>query len=410
MLIILSASPLTNAWETTGHLKYDLSQSNYDDNNIFNQLGESTPVDQRLNFRFTADQKWQGKWASEIHYEVAVFHSDSINIARSFEVQSALTAEALPNDDTRLFNLTSIVNDKDKGVLYHRLDRASIGYTNNNLVIRFGRQAVSWGNGMVFQPMDIFNPFSPTAVDKEYKTGDDMLYLQYLLASGDDIQTVLIPRRKRSTSDIAASESSLAIKYHSSRGDTDLDIIISRHFGNNLLGVGFATDWSGTILRGDFINEWGDDSSNLSAVISINYSWLWSQHNVTGFAEYYYNDHGVDNADYNPTNLSDNKDLVARFSRGEIFTLGQHYIAAGLTVELTPRWLYNLLIINNINDNSWLSQSTASFDWKQDLALLIGMNLPIADDGTEFGGIETAVANVYQGGGRSLFLQLTYYY
>jgi len=37
---------------------------------------------------------------------------------------------------------------------------------------------LSWGNGLVFSPMDIVNPFDPTAVDTEYKAGDDMLYGQ----------------------------------------------------------------------------------------------------------------------------------------------------------------------------------------------------------------------------------------
>ncbi len=237
-----------------------------------------------------------------------------------------------------------------------------------------------------------------------------MFYLQNLLDSGDDIQTVLIPRRNISTSNLEANQSSLAIKYHTTRGDTDLDFLLSRHFGNNLLGVGFATDWLGTILRGDIVNEWRSNETILSAVVSINYSWIWAQHNVTGFAEYYHNGNGIDNGDYSTINLANNSDLMSKFSRGEIFTLGKDYITTGLTIELTPRWLMNLLVINNINDSSWFTQTTSSFDWKEDLALLLGINLPIGNKGSEYGGIENDITNVYSGGGNSFFLQLTYYY
>ena len=53
-----------------------------------------------------------------------------------------------------------------------------MGFATDHVVMRFGRQAITWGNGLVFNAMDIFNPFDPAAVDKEYKTGDDMIYGQ----------------------------------------------------------------------------------------------------------------------------------------------------------------------------------------------------------------------------------------
>ena len=37
---------------------------------------------------------------------------------------------------------------------------------------------MSWGNGLVFQPMDLFNPFTPTAVDRDYKPGNDLLLVE----------------------------------------------------------------------------------------------------------------------------------------------------------------------------------------------------------------------------------------
>ena len=60
--------------------------------------------------------------------------------------------------------------------------------------------------------MDIFNPFSPTAVDKEYKSGDDMLYAQWLFTKGDDLQLIAIPRHNTSGM-VDFGESSFAIKY-----------------------------------------------------------------------------------------------------------------------------------------------------------------------------------------------------
>ena len=60
--------------------------------------------------------------------------------------------------------------------------------------LRFGRQALSWGNGLFYAPMDLVNPFDPAAIDTEYKAGDDMLYLQYLQDSGNDLQAAVVVR------------------------------------------------------------------------------------------------------------------------------------------------------------------------------------------------------------------------
>ena len=410
-LLLVSVKPvLADEWQTAGHVKYFFSDTRYDSDNIFSQVGTDSPTDQTLNLRLKAEKRWPSKWDAVIHYEAGAYHSNSIAALRSIGLLPALSGYGLPNDDARLFNFTSIIEDEGKKVLFHRLDRALVGYTETNYVVRFGRQAVSWGNGLVFQPMDVFNPFSPTAIDKEYKTGDDMLYLQYLLASGDDVQSVLVPRRDVATGNLESDESSLAVKYHAIHGATDMDVLVSRHFADNLLGFGFATDWKGAILRGDLVNVWDPGGPTWSGVISIDYSWVWRGYNVSGFLEFYRNGYGISNEDYSPQAFASNQELLNRISRGEIFTLGRDYLAGGLTVELTPLWRFNPLLMNNINDGSWFTQWIATYDWKQNLTLLFGANLPFGNNGTEFGGIPTTTPNVYSDGGRSIFLQLAYYF
>ena len=63
--------------------------------------------------------------------------------------------------------------------------------------MKFGRQAITWGNGLFYAPMDLVNPFDPATIDTEYKAGDDMLYLQYLQDNGNDLQAAVVVRRDR---------------------------------------------------------------------------------------------------------------------------------------------------------------------------------------------------------------------
>jgi len=411
---IFSYTAQAEDWHTAGHVKYFLSTTHYDSDNIFALQDQDQPLDQSVNLRLMFEKKWSSRWDMNIHYEVVGYYSDSVEVLRNTGLPLTYLVYGPPNDDARLFNLTGVAGgnglDNGKSVLYHRLDRLSVGYTETNYVFRFGRQAVSWGNGLVFQPMDIFNPFSPTAIDKEYKSGDDMLYFQYLLASGDDLQSVLIPRRDVNNGNLQADESSLALKYHTTRGATDMDVLVARHYADNLVGVGFARDWLGAVLRGDVVNVWNPGGPTWSGVISVNYSWMWSHYNVSGYLEYYHNGYGIGDEDYSLSALSNKPELISRLLHGEIFTLGRDYLAGGLSIEITPRWLFNPLLIHNINDGSWLTQWLATFDWKQNLTLLLGATIPVGGHNTEYGGLPTDIAGVYSGGGRSAFTQLAYYF
>ena len=58
--------------------------------------------------------------------------------------------------------------------------------------VTVGRQAVSWGSGIVFQPLDPFNPFAPTAVDRDYKAGDDLVLIERLFDNGHDAQLLRV--------------------------------------------------------------------------------------------------------------------------------------------------------------------------------------------------------------------------
>ena len=80
--------------------------------------------------------------------------------------------------DRRLMNLSNVISESDGSITAHRLDRLYFDYANDRAFFRVGRQAISWGNGLIYNPMDLFNPFDPAAIDREYKTGDDMLYGQ----------------------------------------------------------------------------------------------------------------------------------------------------------------------------------------------------------------------------------------
>jgi hypothetical protein len=314
------------------------------------------------------------------------------------------------NDDRRWFDLTHEIRNEGKDATLLRLDRASLAYSGDKAVLRFGRQAISWGNGLLFTPMDIFNPFDPATVDKEYKTGDDMLYGQYLLDNGNDLQAVAVVRRNLASGDVEQDESSLAVKYHGFWGSNEYDLLVAEHYAERVLGLGVSTDLGGAIWRGDLVWTDTDSGAIFSAVGGASYSWIAGKRNWTGLLEYYYNDFGQSDGDYSAAGLAGNPGLLQRLARGELFNLGRHYLGASVTVEVTPLLVLTPNIFVNLNDPSALAQLVLAYDWKQDIQLLAALNIPVGPNGSEYGGISAGEQDQYLSTGASLFAQLAWYF
>jgi len=420
-VLCLAASPLTSFgqsgalgtgdstdWSFGGHTKYQYIYTSVPEDSVLQAINGDSLQDHNLEVRLKASVR-HGHWDVSTHFQFITVHSDTLSVYRDLSLP-VFPGAGLINDDRRWFDLTHELSNKDKNATVLRLDRASVAYTGDKVVMRFGRQAVSWGNGLLFTPMDIFNPFDPTAVDKEYKTGDDMLYGQYLLDNGSDIQAVGVVRRDPISGDVEQDESSLAAKYHGFWGRTEYDLLLAEHYAERVIGLGLSTDSGGAVWRADLV--WSDTGSGsiFSAVGGASYSWIAGGHNWTGFLEYYYNGFGQSGGDYSSAGLAANPELLQRLARGELFNLGRHYLGASVTVEVTP--LLNLTpnVFINLTDPSALAQLVLSYDWKQDFQLLGALNIPIGASGTEYGGIGSEQPGLYVSTGPSLFAQLAWYF
>ena len=401
-------SPEAVEWQAGGHVKYQFLYTQYPDDSIFRDLLGSSDIGNNLEARIKLSAR-RDRWDVKADYQFIAIHSDSLRLAESLP-GGALPVNSVISDDRRWWNLTYTFGDDDTTAFVHRLDRLSVGLTTERTAWRFGRQAISWGNGLVFNPVDIFNPFDPAAVDKEYKTGDDMLYGQILFNNGSDLQTVAIVRRDPYTGDVESDQSSLAFKYHGFIGTNEFDLLAAEHFGDSVLGVGGGISLGGAVLRGDVTWTDTDTQQVWSAVSSISYSWTWGGKNISGLLEYYYGGFGQKNGAYRPEDLLQNPDLLRRLERGELFTLGRNYLAASAMVEVTPLFLLTPNLFVNLEDPSSLFQLVAQYDWKQNIQVLAALNLPIGASGTEYGGIESPLDGRYFSTGPKLFAQLAWYF
>jgi hypothetical protein len=399
------------AFEFGGHTKYRFTANTFPNDSLFRDLAGANAVDGAFESRLKFG--WDGgSWDFRAAAQLAALYGDTVEYSRDLGDGAGIPFPRLPSDDRRLFDLTHIVTDKNKLAALYRLDRLSVGYTVDKGVVRFGRQAVTWGNGLIYNTvMDIFNPFDPTAVDQEYKAGDDMLYGQYLRDNGDDLQGVMVFRRDPVSGDLERDQSSLAIKYHGVVGSGEYDALAARNYGENLIGLGGSLSVGGAVWRGDVTATFTDDDGTvISAVTNLSQSFVWGGRNVSGVVEYYYNGFGQPGSEYGPRQLADNPELVERLARRELFNIGRHYLGVSALIEMTPLFQLTPTVFANLGDPSALIQLTTRNDLREDLLLLGALSIPVGASGTEYGGPDSGRPGETLSTGPGIFLQLAWYF
>lgn len=409
LLLVMPPALAHGEWRFGGHAKYQFSYTDFRSDDVAALLGEEPARTHELDLRLKADGR-ERAWDFSAHYELLGLYGDTVPLRRAL-VQRGLSPTAgpnpLPDDRQQLFDLTSEVADSNKAYAVQRLDRLSAGHTTSRSALRAGRQAVSWGSGLAFQVLDFVNPFSPTAIDKEYKTGADMLYAQWIIGTGADVQGMVVPRRDLATGSVMSRESSYALKWRSRLALVDLDLLAAQHYDDGYLGVGLTRSVGGAVWRMDLAYaDLRDNGSGTSLVTNLDYSWVWLDRNWYGFIEYYRNGFGVtDESEY----LALPAALVERVARGEVYTLARDSAALGAQLELTP--LVNVFanLLWNLNDASAYFQLRGVYDWQQNLQLMLGVNLPSGERGSEYGGIAVPGFG-YLGAGRTAYVRMGYYF
>ncbi len=400
LLLFLAIPALAGAEVETeygGHTKFRLVGESYPANSAFYDVVGAEAIDLAADLRLNL-QLESGRWTFDSAWQLVGLQGEGLRISGT------------PDDDRRLFNLSDVIADGSESALLHRLDRFWVGYTSEKAVVRFGRQALSWGNGLAYAPMDLVNPFDPASIDTEYKVGDDMLYAQYLQDSGNDLQFAWVARRNPLTGDVEQDQATIAFKYHGFAGTTEYDVLIAESYGDAVVGFGLGRDVGGAVWTMDLVVTDTDLDAYAQLVTNLSYSWVWRGKNVSGSLEYYFNGLGVGGGRYDPVTLANQPDLLKRASRGELFTLGRHYLAANALVEMTPLWTLTPTLFLNAEDPSALFQLITSYSLSDEMTLLGSINVPLGPDGSEFGGIETGAPDRYLSRDGSVFVQFAWYF
>ena len=287
------------------------------------------------------------------------------------------------SDESRLFDLSSYSIEESKLISIQRIDRAYLEYSGERFVLRAGRQAYTVGNGLIFQAIDLFAPFSPVEIDRDYKTGEDLLYLESILDDGISLEVVTVPRRENGDVTFDAGSYGAIVHYNLPKFSTNVQGLSAWHRGEWNYGLGSSTSISDSVVRFDILatrtasGEWKE-----TFLFNCDTSWTLWEHNTYGFIEYYHNGFGSEQDFYSEMP----EETLQRLLAGDVYVTGTDFFSAGVRVELHPLLQIVFTEIYALQDYSAFHQVQLQYDFLQDATLTLGLNIPTGDRGSEFGG------------------------
>jgi len=276
------------------------------------------------------------------------------------------------------FNLYQTYVDNNSVYARHGLYRAYIDNSIGAVDIRSGRQRVAWGSGLFWSPVDIINPFDPTQIEREERTGVDAILAD---CNYGELSRLSLVYAAHST----PTRATTAFRWRNNLSGFDIGLTGGHFRNDDMVGLDFAGQWHSIGLRG----EWTQTSSPVDggyqrAVLSGDYT---APSSLSIFLELYYNGQGKsDPASYQFT----------RLFNGEIQSLAQRYLGMMVGYDFTPVLKWKNYYIHNFDDGSGFLYSRLIYSSSENEEWSAGAQMFAGNTGSEYGAFENINLIQYQ--------------
>ncbi len=281
--------------------------------------------------------------------------------------------------------------------LRSEIDRLNLRWDGAHARVVVGRQAITWGVNFFWPVLDLFAPFAPDRIDRDYKTGVDAVRVTVPLGSFSELELVGAGQGQRTPDELSYGG---LVRLH--RGAIDYGFMAGSFHTDTVLGGFVSADVRGTGIRTEIAyTEIGDFEADLRRA-SFGRANFWRATlgvdrqltpTITLTAETTWNGFGAsDPARYSEVAQAD------RVRRGEITSLGRWYSGIALSVRPHPLLLVSANLLANWTDGSVLLQPSAGWSLTQSSDLLFGVIAGFGDHGpadgpprSEYGAVPVTV-------------------
>ena len=294
--------------------------------------------------------------------------------------------------------------------LVHNLDEVALRLMTPWFDLVVGRQVLSWGTGRLWNPTDLLSPFSPASFDREVRRGADAARVSVPIGDLTMIDLIWLPVDR-------PEDHGGVVRFRSNLWEWDLSLSAAKYVDDLVAGVDFVGDIGEVAAHGeaaytrqlyDVDAAEGQDvelEQFLRAVAGVD--WMPDDEVMLGL-EYHYNGHGTTDEDEYLEKLQS-----PRIARGEVFGIGQHYVA------VTTAWMTNELVtlsgvvIANVVDPSFMVMPFLEYWMEQSVILRVGGYIslgkaPEVVDGSSLPSLK--LRSEYGANPHGLFLQVGTYF
>ena len=325
---------------------------------------------------------------------------------------SGLGGNILPGGGDAFFRLTQLdrrISGSGETFLWrHEIDRALASLHPGWGEVTIGRQAVGLGRGRLFSAVDMFAPFSPTEVDREWRRGVDAARAEYRLSETVSVEGIGVFGS-------SWDESALLGRVRGYFGPVDGEIIFGKRGEDLLAAVVTSAAVFGAAVHAEAAffdvpekrpgrGVFGNDGLVAKAVLGASYTFNVGN-GLTLLGEYHYSGFGIEDPEDAARILAADAALQKRFLRGDTQTLGRHNLGLQATYPISEALSAAFLVLTGLKDGSGLLSPSAVWDVRRNVTFLAGAFAPWGP-----GPSEGVLRSEYGGTPWSLFLQANVYF
>jgi hypothetical protein len=265
----------------------------------------------------------------------------------------------LPPETEALYRLRqldwSLSEKEGKYSWRHEIDRAFVALNLGRADLTFGRQAVGWGRGVIFSAVDIFSPFQPLEIDREWRRGVDAVRADLKISDRYSLDLV-------GAFGTEMDKSAFAGRLRGYLGRVDGEIIFGRRCRDWLYAATFSAAVMEAEVHGEFaffntpekFPEGGLGLGNHGAVKGVlGASYTWGLGNgLTTWVEYHYSGFGNKDVRQAASRMASSPEYYSRYLRGDTQILGRQALAFRAAYEFSDLFNTSLTWINNPDDGS----------------------------------------------------------
>jgi hypothetical protein len=338
----------------------------------------------RLRLRFLADLTSRIRFG--VHYE----HRPRV-LSNGFLLSAA--SDSLQGDETVPLRITPLqweiaaAETQDSPVAEllgggaptfvweHEIDRLFLVFSLPRADITVGRQAVGWGMGRLWSPLDVFAPLTATDLDREERRGIDAIRLTLPFSPTSFMEVVVAAGHHvddEGEEQIRWRDSAAAWLLRGLHWGIEWMVMAGKVGADVVYGGGLMGQILGVALRGEVTRT--TDENRESAVRATAGIEFGTSINLSGIIEYHYNGFGtLDTDDY----LSVATEQASRLSRGMVSGLGQHYAGLTLMYQPLPNFSASFVYLQNCQDGSLMLGPAIDYVITDEVRLALAAFVPI---------------------------------